>query len=155
MNNIRNSVKAVIIKNNKVLLIKCKDHLGIFYLLPGGGQEKGETFLETLHREAKEEIGTDVIIHDIVLIREYIGKNHEFKEFEFDKNLHQIEYMFSCEVPENYTPTIGTHPDSMQQGTEWIELKAINNYRIYPSKLKEELKNLDKKKRKIYLGDVN
>lgn len=155
MNNIRNSVKALIIKNNKILLVKCKDHMGTFYLLPGGGQEKGETFTDALRREAKEEIGTDVIIHDIVFVREYIGKNHEFKDFEFDRNLHQVEYMFLCEVPENYVPAIGNHPDNMQQGTEWIDIKEMDKYRVYPSKLKEELYNLNNPNRHIYWGDVS
>ena len=42
---IRNSVKAIIIKDEKVLFTKNKDKDGVFYLLPGGGQEHGENMI--------------------------------------------------------------------------------------------------------------
>ena len=46
MRHIRNSAKAIIIKDEKILLTKNQDTLGIFYLLPGGGQEPGESIVE-------------------------------------------------------------------------------------------------------------
>lgn len=41
MISIRNSAKAIIIKDGRILLTKNEDQFGTFYLLPGGGQEKG------------------------------------------------------------------------------------------------------------------
>jgi len=43
---IRNSAKAIIIKDGKLLCTKNKNKFGIFYLLPGGGQEPFETIIE-------------------------------------------------------------------------------------------------------------
>lgn len=93
MINLRNSVKAIIINENKILFIKQKsrDSGVIFYILPGGGQDGGETFIDTIKRECKEEIGAKVTVEEIALIREYIGKNHEFSHKH--ANTHQIEYM--------------------------------------------------------------
>ncbi|WP_460011961.1 NUDIX domain-containing protein [Lysinibacillus sp. CTST325] len=54
------------------------------------GQEHGETFHTTLKRECIEEIGLNIDIKELLHIREYIGKNHEYAEFDFD--VHQIEY---------------------------------------------------------------
>jgi len=54
---IRNSAKAVIIKDGKVLLTQNIDEEGLFYLFPGGGQEKGETLHEAVVRECIEELG--------------------------------------------------------------------------------------------------
>jgi 8-oxo-dGTP diphosphatase len=71
---IRNSAKAIIISSNKVLLTKNQDDDGIFYLLPGGGQEHGETIHKALIRECVEEIGEQVEIGELLHIREYIGK---------------------------------------------------------------------------------
>lgn len=59
---IRNSVKAIIIVDGKLLLTKNQDDEGYFYLCPGGGQEHGETFHKTLQRECLEEIGSSVQI---------------------------------------------------------------------------------------------
>lgn len=39
---IRNSAKAVIIQEGKLLAIKKQDKEGYYYILPGGGQEHGE-----------------------------------------------------------------------------------------------------------------
>jgi len=40
---IRNSIKVIIIENNKILLTKNKDESGIFYLLPGGVKNQVRT----------------------------------------------------------------------------------------------------------------
>ena len=86
---LRNSAKAIIIQNNRLLAIRGKDPWGDYYLLPGGGQRAGETILEALQRECLEEIGTTVVTHDLRLVREYIGRNHEFAEYAGD--VHQVE----------------------------------------------------------------
>ena len=39
---IRNSAKAVIVKDEKLLTVKIQENGGIYYILPGGGQEHGE-----------------------------------------------------------------------------------------------------------------
>jgi ADP-ribose pyrophosphatase YjhB (NUDIX family) len=48
MNAIRNSTKAIIIKNGCLLTVKGIDSDGDWYLLPGGGQNPGETLKEAL-----------------------------------------------------------------------------------------------------------
>ncbi|UUI01771.1 NUDIX domain-containing protein [Oceanobacillus jeddahense] len=92
--NIRNSAKAIIIQDHQLLAIKKRDKDGYYFILPGGGQEHGENLHQTLQRECIEEINTTVEIANLLFNREYIGKNHE--HFEFDGNIHQLEYMFLC-----------------------------------------------------------
>ncbi|MBM7583858.1 hypothetical protein JOC86_000395 [Bacillus pakistanensis] len=38
---VRNSLKAVILHNNRILLTENQDEEGVFYLFPGGGQNHG------------------------------------------------------------------------------------------------------------------
>lgn len=71
---IRNSAKAVILKDSKVLLTKNIDDEGFFYLFPGGGQDHIETLPETVKRECLEEIGQQVEVGELLHLREYIGK---------------------------------------------------------------------------------
>lgn len=148
---IRNSAKAIIIKNNQILLTKNKDDDSIFYLFPGGGQEKGETLHEALYRECIEEIGEVVAVGDLVHVREYIGKNHEHAAF--DSELHQVEFYFTCtllhEWREHQAPT---NPDSHQVGVEWIDLDELKKYRLYP---KEIASYIIERSTKVYLGDIN
>lgn len=91
---IRNSAKAIIIKEDKVLVTKNQDNEGYFYLFPGGGQDHGETLHQAIRRECLEEVGYEVKVNELLHIREYIGKNYEHASFDF--NVHQIEYYFLC-----------------------------------------------------------
>ncbi|HYE80950.1 MAG TPA: NUDIX domain-containing protein [Clostridia bacterium] len=150
---IRNSAKAIIIENGKILFTKNKDHLGFFYLLPGGGQEHGECLIEALKRECMEEISADVSVGDIRFIREYIGKNHEFAEW--DSEIHQIEYMFECKLLPGAKLKNGAVPDTMQIGVEWLDLERLGDYRIYPNALKDVINEDGTFKSRIYLGDAN
>lgn len=153
MRHIRNSAKAIIIKNGKLLCTKNKDHLGIFYLLPGGGQEPGENLIDALKRECMEEVSADISVGDIRFIREYIGKNHEFAEE--DADIHQNEYMFECKLVSGGEPKSGSIPDTMQIGVEWLDIKKLKEYRIYPGALKKVINEDGTFKNKVYLGDVN
>jgi 8-oxo-dGTP pyrophosphatase MutT (NUDIX family) len=150
---IRNSAKAIIIRKGQLLLTKNSDHLGEYFLLPGGGQHHGETLHQALKRECREEIGTDVCVGELRLIREYLGKHHEFAEYDID--LHQIEYMFECEIPPEYSPVSGIQPDGYQIDVMWVDIHSLSQYRIYPSVLKELLLNDLNDLDTLYLGDVN
>ncbi|MCK4235265.1 NUDIX domain-containing protein [candidate division WOR-3 bacterium] len=150
---IRNSVKAFIIENSRLLTIKGIDPIGNYYLLPGGGQRPGETMHQTLQRECLEEINCNVKVEDLIFVREYIGRNHEFAEY--DKDTHQIEYIFLCKLSSNCTPKIGKVPDNNQVDIEWLELKKLTNYRLYPQEMRKTFSEFHKWKHKIYYGDIN
>ena len=60
MNGIRNSAKAIIIRDGCLLLVQNKDEEGDWYTLPGGGQNHGETLREALQRECQEKISVSI-----------------------------------------------------------------------------------------------
>ena len=57
MGRIRNSAKALIIKDGKMAAIKIRDAGEEWYIMPGGGQEAEETLNEAVCREVSEELG--------------------------------------------------------------------------------------------------
>ena len=120
---IRNSAKAIIIRDGMLLVTVNRDASSIYYLLPGGGQRHGETLHQTLRRECREEIGAEVQIGQLVLVREYLGKNHEFAEHDYD--IHQIEFMFECGIPSTDTIEMGSDPDEPQTGMTWLPLALL------------------------------
>ncbi|SEB91635.1 NUDIX domain-containing protein [Paenibacillus sp. GP183] len=152
MRPIRNSAKALLIQNDKILLTKNKDDFGYFYLFPGGGQEHGEELKDAVERECLEEIGQKVIVGDLVYVREYIGKNHEFSEW--DSEVHQVEFYFTCSFA-SIAPSFGegTNPDKDQVGVEWIEIKKLDEIRLYPRALGKSIKQNEIEIH--YFGDVN
>ncbi len=145
---VRNSVKAIIIEDNKLLCIRKRDKYGDYFILPGGGQNKDETFVETLLRECQEELGSIVTVGKLKYIREYIGKNHEFSDTD---DAHQVEYMFECDLIEQPNMDKATHLDEGQEGFRWVEITKSNK-RVYPKVLIERLYD---KYDDVYWGDIN
>jgi ADP-ribose pyrophosphatase YjhB (NUDIX family) len=120
---IRNTARTLIIQDGLLLAIK-KEHpeIGVYYTLPGGAQEIGETIEQTLQRECLEELGIDVAEHKFICIREYISKNHEYSFIM--KEVHAVEFIYECRI--NATDTfISSQADVGQIGTEWISIEKI------------------------------
>jgi ADP-ribose pyrophosphatase YjhB (NUDIX family) len=127
----RNSAKAVIIRDEQLLVIVKRDTEGEYFILPGGGQEPFESLSDALRRECLEEIGVAVEISDLLYVRDCIAKNHGFAASEPD--VHQVELMFACRVPEGYAARLGAVPDIDQEGVTWLPLKTLEATRLYPA----------------------
>jgi len=149
----RNSCKAIIVREGKLLLTVNRDHQGDFYLLPGGGQRFGETLTEALSREVLEETGWVVEPGRLILARDYVGANHEFAEWEGD--VHQTELIFMARPVRREDEQ--QEPDQWQTGIEWVGPEELRNIRIYPSILALILPDLlsGEYSGPTYLGDVN
>lgn len=152
MKPIRNSAKAVIVQDGRLLVIRLEDQYGTAYVFPGGGQEKGEELKDAVARECLEEIGQAVNVGELLHIREYIGKNHEFAEW--DADIHQVEFYFACSlIDPEATVFEGSNPDDHQVAVEWIALDELSQIRLYPKTIGELLLKSDSSS--IYLGDLN
>jgi len=68
------SVKALLYHNGRFLFLlkKRKGESRVFYGLPGGLKEPGESLEEALKREVREEIGVDIEILDILAAYTYV-----------------------------------------------------------------------------------
>ncbi|QYR23473.1 NUDIX domain-containing protein [Paenibacillus sp. sptzw28] len=148
----RSSVCALIIRDNHVLTIKKHDKDISEYILPGGGQEFGETLADALRREVREEVGASINNIRLLFVREYIGKNHEHSIR--DKEIHVISHIFTCDLDEEGKYPL--EPDDDQVGMEWINIEELKDYNFYPKELIKLLKkdNLENPK-EIYIGDIN
>ncbi|EIJ78046.1 NUDIX hydrolase [Bacillus methanolicus PB1] len=151
---VRNSARAVLIKNNNVLVVKVKEPYGECYFLPGGGQEYGENLRDTVQRECLEEIGAEIEVGDMLFVREYIGKNHDFAQY--DGMIHQVDYVFFCHLkdPQQEIKT-EINPDEGQIEVEWLPLNNLVQYNFYPKAMIGYIIDyLNKKPVPTYLGDI-
>jgi ADP-ribose pyrophosphatase YjhB (NUDIX family) len=150
---LRNSAKALIIRAGKVLCTRNRDLLGDFYLLPGGGQNHGETLKDAVMRECHEEIGARIEVGSLYFVREYISANHELAEY--DNTIHQIEFMFLCKLLEEPCISDTADHDAMQTGIEWLPVAQLEKYRFYPGSLIGPLKAFPPVDfGNVYLGDT-
>jgi 8-oxo-dGTP diphosphatase len=151
---VRTAAKAIIIQNGQLLCTKNRDDHGFFYMLPGGGQEPGENMIEALQRECREEISAEVIVGQVLFVRDYIEKNHHFARP--DSQFHQLEVMFKCQLVDETPIGNGSNPDPRQVGVEWLPLDKLSGTRFYPNELKPALQNgAAGPTSPIYLGDIN
>lgn len=150
---LRNSAKAVIIREDKILLLRKADKDGSYTVLPGGGQEFDETLTQALEREVLEETGAEVEVGELLHIREYFSEKHEFA-FE-DRALHQIEFFFRCELKTEPDPGRANELDSNQQEVVWVRLSELEAVNFYPAAMREVLSHLESGNFPVYLGDCN
>ena len=146
---IRNSAKAIIVRDGCVLLIRIAAQGGDWFVLPGGGQNHEESLRETVRRECLEEIGVPVRVGELRLIREFIGKNHDEEE-----GGHRVEFMFECQIDADAVPSSGMNPDTCQTGIVWAPLAELAAYRLYPTGLVEILRDGISAAASAYMGDV-
>lgn len=149
----RYSMKAIIIKDNKLLVESCDYGRGRFCKLPGGGHQWGETMQEALVREVKEELGLDILPKRLLLARDYIAKNYHTVLDE--PRFHQAELMFECDVEDFSKLGTGTEPDGEGQQIKWIDLDDLQKSDFVPKAIVPYLYKRQEIKETIVLGDVN
>ncbi|MFF5215950.1 NUDIX domain-containing protein [Micromonospora sp. NPDC000442] len=138
---LENSAKAVILDGDRVLLLKYVDHqmgLGVWYSLPGGRQQYGETLTETLIRECQEEIGADVVPGRLLFVREYIHARHDLAGKGRDQ--HKIEFYFLAELKSELSAdylAADDVSDEGQQGMRWCNLPDLRHLNIFPTGLRK------------------
>jgi 8-oxo-dGTP diphosphatase len=137
MDVIRNCAKAIILRDRHLLSVKYADAGGEYYALPGGGQQHGETLPQTLQRECREELGVEVQNLGLRFIREYIGKDGESSWR--DAKVHQVEFLYECQLRDGHEPRGGTHWDHSQVALAWLPIDGISGVRFFPRTLTEYL----------------
>jgi 8-oxo-dGTP pyrophosphatase MutT (NUDIX family) len=142
-------VKAIVVRDGALLVLRCRDADGDYFILPGGGQEPGETLHEALRRECREEVGAEIDIGELRFVRDYIGAHHEFAETDTG---HQVELMFDCSLASE--PGEPSLPDTGQTGIAWLGVADLQTERLYPKVLRSLLET-ERGAQPVYLGDCN
>ncbi len=143
MGTIRNAAKALIIRDGCLLAMKMRFEDGVFFILPGGGQEPGETLAEAVRRECREELGAEVIVHELRFVREFLRERP-----------HRVEFMFRCTLAPEVAPGAGDRPDEGQLGAVWLPLARLPQTRLYPLGLRSLLGGAADEGCPVYLGDL-
>lgn len=122
---------GICIRNNKVLLQKPTNDTA--FAFPGGHVAFGETNEQTLVREFREEIGTDISVGDLRWVGEIF--------FPWgSKPCHQICLYYSVDITSDDIPTEGMFIGKEQiEGRNfslefhWVPLAELKNLEVYPT----------------------
>ncbi len=128
----RPSVYGVILKENKVLLIKYTDGI---YDIPGGGIEKGETMDIALKREIFEEVGLEFESKKIIDCREnfFRTRSHGFT------HSIRIYYLLSGITGTPNLSNLDKYEQKYVESVEWISLDKLNNSFFHENSKKLEI----------------
>jgi 8-oxo-dGTP pyrophosphatase MutT (NUDIX family) len=140
---IRNSAKALIIKDGKMLASRINDNGDVFYIMPGGGQDSEELLPDAVKRECAEELGIEVEPKSLEFVVE--GLHGE--------SFHRVDLVFLCDyIGEIENAEI--HGDKNQVGFAWLSIENLMNEPLYPSKLRSQIIRFFKnEKTDVYLGN--
>ena len=140
---IRVSARGIIINNDKILLNEFGG--GLYYNIPGGGVEPGETVKDAVVREVFEESGLEVTVGEMVFALEYEPKKCNFL---YGDRPH-ISLVFRCYLKGGDTIRQPSVPDRNPDNPEitskarWVsisELKDINYLPYIHGQLMEYIK---------------
>lgn len=149
---IRNAVRAIIIQDQKILMLrKLGGGKPERFALPGGGQDIGETLEQALQRECQEEIGTQVAINSLIHIADFF----KMRDTQPETIRQHVEFLFACSVPEDYSPMNGMHPDKHQVEVIWMALTELPNKNLYPKSLSEYLPTIIEDRQPVYIGTLD
>jgi len=119
---VRIRVAGIYTENESILLVKHRKFGKEYFLLPGGGQETGETAEEALRREWQEELNIDIQPGKFLFYGESVPKDLE-------KHKHVVQIVFEVT---GYTGQLKLSPDDTLVGVEWIPISDLDKITLYP-----------------------
>lgn len=125
---IRVGARALIIENESVLLVEFDDETGLHYNLPGGGVDPGESIIEAVQRESKEEASVNVDVGPLIFVVEYEPDQNSL----WDGSVHKLTLIFDCKLSGNARPQLPLMPDDNQTAVKWIKLSELESVELLP-----------------------
>jgi ADP-ribose pyrophosphatase YjhB (NUDIX family) len=134
---VRTAARAVIRRGDALLVVRSRDALGEWFVLPGGGQRRGESLAATLAREVAEETGWRVRVGPLRFVRECVAGANPRR---LPPGFHQVEALFACELDGPADPAAAApEPDPGQLSVEWRTLAELRALPFFPRRLLDVL----------------
>ena len=122
----RQRAAGIIIQDGKILLLHRQKAGRIYYTIPGGGLEAGETPEQTVIREVKEETNLDVEIDELIF--QFIGKYNYPEYFFLVKNIQGEACLGGEELEKNCAEN--------HYAIAWIPLEKLPKTNLLPTEIK-------------------
>lgn len=122
----RLAVRAVILRDDRLLLVnawKGRTHL---WTCPGGGVEVHQSLPQALIREVHEETGLEVEVGEPCLVNEFHDPRGTF---------HQVDLYFRCRIVAGDPDGEWTDPEGIVSHRRWVTQEGLAQVRVKPDSL--------------------
>jgi len=123
-------VTAIVIKDDKILLVHRRKMGKEYWVVVGGGAEEGETMDQALEREVMEETGLKPVGY------KFLGES----KGEYDDDI----VFYSCELEDGELilggPENERNTEDNWYHVEWFPIKNLNKISLYPASARNFLK---------------
>jgi len=122
----RLAVRAIIMHQNRLLLVnawKGRDHL---WCAPGGGVDPHSALPDNIIREVMEETGLTVTVQEPCLVNEF---------HDIDRDFHQVDIYFRCTVTAGTLDENWTDPEGIVSHRKWVTRDQIAQLNVKPDSL--------------------
>ena len=126
--NMRVGANAVIVRHDAILLVEYGNGWKRHFNLPGGGIEPGESIVDGLRRELREETCAEITVGPLLLALEYFPPH-------FDQrygDLHKLSLIFRCDLQAGSEPQLPARRDPHQVAVQWVPLVALATEPLIP-----------------------
>jgi len=122
----RLAVRAILMQDNRLLLVNAwrdRDHL---WCAPGGGVEPHASLPDNLKREIHEETGLDIHVGPVCLVNEFNDKDRDF---------HQVDIYFRCTLASGSLRDDWEDPEGVVSHRRWVTRREMAQLTVKPDSL--------------------
>jgi len=122
----RLAVRAVLMHQNRLLLVNAWRGRDDLWCAPGGGVDPHASLPENLNREIMEETGLHVEIGDVCLVNEFNDVERDF---------HQVDVYFRCTLISGTLTDTWQDPEGIVTHRKWVTRDEIARLQVKPDSL--------------------
>ena len=123
---IRIAARAIILHENRLLLVNAYKGRGDLWCAPGGGAEPHQSLPENLAREVMEETGLTIAVGDPCLLNEFHNPKGTF---------HQVEVFFRCTLVAGQLDDHWQDPEHIVTLRKWVTRSEMVGLKVRPKSL--------------------
>ena len=130
---IRVAANAFVVRDGQALLVEFsggteREH----YNFPGGGVEVGETLVEGVRREVREETCIEVDVERVLLVVESVGSRNTNEIGGVQVPWNEVRFFFLCTPVDGSEARLPDGPDEKQTGVRWLPLSELPSVNVLP-----------------------
>jgi ADP-ribose pyrophosphatase YjhB (NUDIX family) len=118
---IRHRIAGIYARGGKILLVKHRKAGREYYLLPGGGQEIGESAVEAVAREWKEELSLSVRVGQFLFCGESVPAE--------SRRTQVFQMVFQIDAIEG---NIEVKREGALAGYDWVPINSLDDIAFFP-----------------------